>query len=60
MRSLGVYAREYDIEKDASKEAEMKQKLGGGRSLPTIDIEGTMIRGFNASAIKAALDRHAR
>ncbi len=60
IRSLGANLVEYDIEKDESKRDEMKRKSGGFSGVPLIDIEGTIIRGYNAAAIKAALDRSAR
>ncbi len=59
MRSLGVDLVEYDIDKDKSKRDEMRRK-GGGTGVPLIDIEGTLIRGYNPGAIKAALDQSAR
>jgi hypothetical protein len=37
----------------------MKKKSGGSSSVPLIDIDGTIIRGYSQSAIKAALDRSA-
>ncbi len=53
---LGANLVEYDIEKDKDRKAEMVRKSGGGISVPLIDIEGTIIRGFNQNAIRAALD----
>jgi len=58
--SLGAGLIEYNIDKDQGKKAEMKQKSGGSTSVPLIDIDGTIIRGFNQAAIKAALDSAAR
>jgi glutaredoxin len=60
IRSMGADLVEYNIEKDKSKRDEMRQKVGGGSGVPVIDIEGTIIRGYNQGAIKAALDRNAR
>ncbi len=37
----------------------MKKKSGGSLSVPLIDIDGTIIREYGQSAIKAALDRSA-
>ena len=59
MRELGVNLVEYNIDKDNSRRDEMQKKFGG-TSIPVIDIEGTIVRGFNPSAIKAALDQNAR
>ncbi len=60
MRSLGVDPVEYNIDRDKGRREELRQKTGGGTGVPLIDIEGTLIRGYNPDAIQAALDRHAR
>jgi glutaredoxin len=59
IRSLGAGLIEHNIDKDKSKKDEMKKKSGGSSSVPLIDIDGTIIRGYSQSAIKAALDRSA-
>ncbi len=59
MRSLGVDAVEYNIDRDSGKKDELRRKTGR-TSIPVIDIEGTVIQGFNPEAIKTALDRNAR
>jgi mycoredoxin len=59
MRSLGVDLVEYNIDRDRDRRDEMRQK-SGGTGVPVIDIEGTIIRGYNPGAIQAALDRAAR
>lgn len=59
MRSLGVDLVEYNIDKDSGKRDEMRRK-SGGNGVPVIDVDGTILRGFNADAIKAALDRSAQ
>jgi glutaredoxin len=59
IRSLGADLIEYDIDKDKSRRDELREKTGS-TSIPLIDIEGTIIRGYNAVAIKAALDRSAK
>ena len=59
MRSLGVDFVEYNIDKDSGKKEELQRKAGR-TSVPVIDIEGTIIHGFNPDAIKAALDWNAR
>ena len=56
LRSLGVNLIEHDIEKDKSSREEMLTKSGGSRGVPVIDIEGIIIRGFNADAFKAAIE----
>jgi glutaredoxin len=60
MRSLDVDFQEYNIEKDSARRDEMRKKTGGSMGVPVIDIDGTIIRGYNPDAIKAALDRAAR
>ncbi len=57
IRSLGAHLIEYNIDRDADKKEEMLKKSGGSRAIPLIDIDGTIVRGYNPSAIKAALDR---
>ncbi len=59
MRSLGVDLMEYNIDRDSGKKEELLRKTGR-TSVPVIDIEGTIIRGFNPPAIQAALDRNSR
>lgn len=57
LRSLDVYLIEYDIEQDRSKREEMVSKSGGSKSVPLIDIEGTIIRGYNPGALREAIER---
>jgi glutaredoxin len=59
IRSLGADLTEYNIDRDQGKKEEMKKKSGGSTSVPLIDIDGTIIRGYSQTAIKAALDRSA-
>jgi glutaredoxin len=59
IRSLGAGLIEYNIDRDQNKKDEMKKKSGGSTSIPLIDIDGTIIRGYSPGAIKAALDRSA-
>ena len=59
IHSLGANLVEHDIDRDPDMKTEMKEKSGGSTSIPLIDIDGTIIRGYNPSAIKAALDRSA-
>jgi len=56
IHSLGANLVEHDIERDPDMKAEMKEKSGGSTSVPLIDIDGSIIRGYNPSAIKTALD----
>ena len=57
LRSLDVNLIEYNIERDKSKRDEMLVKSGGSRGVPLIDVEGIVIRGYNADAFKAAIER---
>lgn len=59
IRSLGAGLIEHNIDRDQSKKDEMKKKSGGSTSVPLIDIDGAIIRGYSPTAIKAALDRSA-
>ncbi len=56
LKSLGVNLVEYDVEKDKSKEAERRKK-GGGNGVPVIDVEGIILRGYNADNIKTAVEK---
>lgn len=56
IRSLGACLIEYNIDKEPDKKDEMRRKSGGTTSVPLIDIDGTIIRGYSQPAIKAALD----
>ena len=51
--SKGIPFKEYDIEK--SEEGRKAYEALGGRGIPLIDVNGTIIRGFNEKAILAAL-----
>ncbi|MGP6418265.1 glutaredoxin family protein [Pseudomonas putida] len=51
--SKGIPFKEFDIEKDA--EARKTYEALGGRGIPLIDVNGTLIRGFNPDEILAAL-----
>ena len=49
----GIPYREFDIEKDAQAR-KAYEALGGG-GIPFIDVNGTLIRGYDPQAILAAL-----
>jgi glutaredoxin len=51
--SKGIPYTEYDIEK--SKEGRKAYEALGGRGIPLIDVNGTLIRGFSPEEILAAL-----
>jgi glutaredoxin len=57
LQSLRVNLVEYDIEKNPSMEKEMLRKSGGSKRVPLIDVEGIIIRGYNPSAIKDAVEK---
>jgi len=59
MRSLGVDVVEYNIDKDKNAREELVKKTGR-TAIPVIDIEGTVLSGFNPEAIVAALDKNVR
>jgi glutaredoxin-like YruB-family protein len=50
----GVEYTEYDVAADINKRAEMVEK-SGQMGVPVIDIEGTIIIGFDEERIKEAL-----
>ncbi|GFM58030.1 NrdH-redoxin [Pseudomonas cichorii] len=51
--SKGITFTEYDIEKSA--EGRKAYEALGGRGIPLLDVNGTLIRGFSPDAILAAL-----
>jgi len=51
--SKGIPFKEFDIDKDA--EARKAYEALGGRGIPLIDVNGTLIRGFDPDEILAAL-----
>jgi glutaredoxin len=57
LHSLDVNLIEYNIERDKSKREEMLSKSSGSTSVPLIDVEGIIIRGYNPDALKAAIER---
>jgi glutaredoxin len=57
VRSLGANLIEHNIETDQEKKEEMKKKSGGSTSVPLLDIEGQIIRGYSQEAIKSAIER---
>ncbi|MBI6855254.1 glutaredoxin family protein [Pseudomonas cichorii] len=52
--SKGIAFTEYDIEKSA--EGRKAYEALGGRGIPLLDVNGTLIRGFSPDAILAALE----
>ncbi|MGO9093448.1 MAG: glutaredoxin domain-containing protein [bacterium] len=57
LHSLDVHLIEYNIERDKNRKGEMLSKSGGSTGVPLIDVEGTIIRGYNPDALKAAVER---
>ncbi|RON01960.1 NrdH-redoxin [Pseudomonas brassicacearum] len=49
----GIPYREFDIEKDA--DARKAYEALGGRGIPMLDVNGTLIRGYEPDEILAAL-----
>jgi glutaredoxin len=57
LHSLDVHLIEYNIERDENRKEEMLSKSGGSTGVPLIDVEGTIIRGYNPDALKDAVER---
>jgi glutaredoxin len=61
LKSMGVKVTKKDIEENPSAGAEMQEKLRRvhrqGGSIPVIDVMGQILIGFNAGALRAAVDR---
>ena len=56
LASKGITWQEVDIEKDESAAEQVVKWSGGYRTVPTFDVEGTIIVDFNADT-RAKLDR---
>jgi glutaredoxin len=56
---MGVSLTEHDIEKDPAKGQEMIAK-SGSRGVPVVDVEGIVIRGYSAEAMREAIERRRR
>lgn len=50
----GIPYKEFDIEKDAG--ARKAYEALGGRGIPLIDVNGTLIRGYDPDKVLAALE----
>jgi glutaredoxin len=59
LKNTGVSLSIYDIERDPSKGEEMRAK-SGSRAVPVVDVEGIIIRGYSAEAIRDAIERKRR
>jgi glutaredoxin len=55
----GIRSTEYDIENDSAAKARQRA-LNPRGTIPTVDIEGQVLIGFNPRRIEAAIDRAAR
>jgi glutaredoxin len=55
----GIRATEYDVDKDPAAEARQRV-LNPRGSIPTVEIEGQVLVGFNPQRLEAAIDRAAR
>lgn len=60
LKKLGVKVTKLNIEKSAAANREMQAKLAkanrGGSSIPVIDVAGQLFVGFNATALKRAVE----
>jgi glutaredoxin len=56
---MGVSLVEYDIEREPRKREEMIAK-SGSRGVPVVDVEGIIIRGYSAEAMRDAIERRRR
>jgi glutaredoxin 3 len=56
---MGVKLVEHDIERDPRKREEMIAK-SGSRGVPVVDVEGIIIRGYSAEAMRDAIERRRR
>jgi glutaredoxin len=59
LQGLGVSLVIFDIEQEPEKRFEMMAK-SGSPGVPVIDIEGIVIRGYSAEAMRTAIERKRR
>ncbi len=59
LKNSGVSLSIYDIERDSAKGEEMRAK-SGSRAVPVVDVEGIIIRGYSAEAMRDAIERKRR
>jgi glutaredoxin len=60
MTSNGVPFVEKDIEKDAAANAEYKSKSNGYSGVPLIDVNGTVVRGFDQPKVQGLISKALR
>jgi glutaredoxin len=64
LEKRGVKVHYYDIEKEPARGREMQRKLRAagkrGGTIPVIDINGIIMKGFSARAVNAALKKAGR
>ncbi len=60
MTNNGVPFVEKDIEKDAAANAEYKSKSNGYSGVPLIDVNGTVVRGFNQPQVEGLIGKAIR
>ncbi len=59
LKNTGVSLTIYNIEQDPAKGEEMRAK-SGSRAVPVVDVEGIIIRGYSAEAMRDAIERKRR
>lgn len=59
MREQGIAFEERDVEASPTAK-ELHRKLSPKGGVPTIDVDGTVLRGFGASSLERAIDEAAR
>jgi len=59
LKDSGVSLVIYDIEKEPARQTEMRSK-SGRPGVPVVDIEGIIIQGYSAEAMRSAIERKRR
>lgn len=52
LQEIGADFEEVDIEKSAEGREEYEKKSGGGSGIPLLDIDGTIVRGYDEARIR--------
>jgi glutaredoxin 3 len=55
LKEKNVAFEDFDVSKDREKAMEMIKKTNGGRGVPVIDIDGTVLIGFNKEKVNELL-----
>jgi glutaredoxin len=56
LNTLGITLIELDVQKDPEKRKEQLRKSGGQTSIPLLDIEGTIVHGYDPPQLQSVIE----